>query len=61
MIQIMSIVTIVLLIIVNYLDSREIKALRQMGESKDKYIALLEKRARNERIAKNEEFNKSNL
>ena len=61
-ISIMSIVTIVLLIVVSYLDRKEIKGLRQMGLSKDKYISLLEVRLRNERIAKNKEFNKkSNL
>ena len=57
----MSIVTIALLIIVSILDNREIKNLKQMGLSKDKYIALLEKRARKERLDKNKEFNKSNL
>ena len=62
MIQILSIVTIGLFIIANYLDKKEIKGLRQMSLSKDKYISLLEVRLRNERIAKNKEFNKkSNL
>ena len=62
MIQILSIVTIGMFIIVSILDRKEIKGLRQIGLSKDKYISLLEKRLRNERIAKNKEFNnKTNL
>ena len=57
MISILSIVTIVMFTIVSILDSKEIKSLKQISLSKDKYIALLEKRARDERIKKNEEFN----
>ena len=51
--QILSIVTIGLFIIANYLDRKEIKSIRQMSLSKDKYISLLEKRLRQERVAKN--------
>ena len=59
MIALMSIVTIALFIIVSILDRKEINSLKQMGESREKYIALLEKRARDERLDKNKAFNKN--
>ena len=59
MIALMRIVTIALFIIVSILDRKEINSLKQMGESREKYIALLEKRARQERLDKNKAFNKN--
>ena len=59
MITLMSIVTIALFIIVSILDRKEINSLKQMGKSREKYIALLEKRARQERLDKNKAFNKN--
>lgn len=52
----LEIVSLVALLILVRLHSKEIKSLKKMSKSKDKYIALLEKRAREERIYKNEQF-----
>lgn len=53
MIALMSIVTIGMFIIVSILDTKKIRSLEKMAENRDKYIQLLERRAREERIYKN--------
>lgn len=40
------------------MDYRTIKSLKEMASNNEKYIATLEKRNREDRIYKNEQFNK---
>ena len=50
-------ILIIALVAFSVRDTKEIRSLRKMSESKDKYIQLLERRAREERIRKNNQFN----
>tara|TARA_R110000796_G_scaffold86796_1_gene187664 strand:+ start:575 stop:751 length:177 start_codon:yes stop_codon:yes gene_type:complete len=50
-------ILIIVLVAFSVKDTKEIRSLRKMSESKDKYIQLLERRAREERIRKNNQFN----
>ena len=50
-------ILIIVLVAFSVKDTKEIRSLRKMSESKDKYIQLLEIRAREERIRKNNEHN----
>lgn len=54
---ILNIIVILGLVIFNIKDTRKIESLERMSRSKDKYIQLLESRAREERIRKNNQFN----
>tara|TARA_R110000744_G_scaffold377659_1_gene492902 strand:- start:323 stop:499 length:177 start_codon:yes stop_codon:yes gene_type:complete len=49
---------IICLAIVSIMDYRTIKSLKEMASNNEKYIATLEKRNREDRIYKNEQFNK---
>ena len=51
-------ILIIVLIVFSIKDTKKIKSLEKMAENRDKYIQLLEKRAREERIYKNKQFNK---
>lgn len=46
-------VLIIVLVAFSVKDTKEIRSLRKMAENREKYIQLLEKRAREERIYKN--------
>lgn len=54
---IMQITSLVLLMFLVEKYDKKISSLEEMSESKDKYIALLEKRNREERIYKNNKLN----
>ena len=56
--MILSSTVIICLIIVSILDNKKIKSLKKIEANDKKYIATLEKRNREERIYKNEQFNK---
>ncbi len=51
-----TITMIIGFIVCSVLDYRTIKSLKRIEANDKKYIALLEKRAREERIYKNEQF-----
>jgi len=50
-------ILIIVLIVFSIKDTKKIKSLEKMAENRDKYIQLLEKRAREERIYKNKQSN----
>ena len=54
---ILQLLTFISFIILIRMYDKKISSLEEMSESKDRYIALLEKRAREERIYKNKQFN----
>ena len=54
---VLNLLLIVVLIGFGLLDRKKIKSLEKMALNRDKYIALLEKRNREDRIYKNEQFN----
>lgn len=51
-------IVIVMLIVLSIIDTRRIESLENMALKREEYIKLLEKRNREDRIYKNEQFNK---
>lgn len=50
-------ILIIVLVAFSVKDAKKIRSLEKMAESREKYIRLLDERAREERIKKNNQFN----
>ena len=50
-------ILIIVLVAFSVRDTKKIRSLEKMAENREKYIRLLDKRAREERIYKNNQFN----
>jgi heme exporter protein D len=55
---VLNLIVMIVLVVFSIKDTREIKSLEKMALKREEYIKLLEKRNREDRIYKNNQFNK---